>query len=169
MPEERLAAFDPEGDAARRVLLNPHIFRLLGDITGAAVLDAGCGQGYLARMLAGRGARVTGLEPAEAPYQYAVAREHDHPQGICYLQADLSEADGLDGQFDAVAAHTDMPAYPRTRGVRFPHRIFTAASLRGALVNEGNPPPHRAWKDTRKWAGPGISARRSRRNCASTR
>lgn len=33
---------------------------LLGDLEGRAVLDAGCGQGYLSRMLAARGARVTG-------------------------------------------------------------------------------------------------------------
>ena len=74
MPEQKLAELDPEGDAGRRVLLNPHIFRVLGGVTGAAVLDAGCGQGYLSRLLAGRGAKVTGIEPAQAPYQYAATR-----------------------------------------------------------------------------------------------
>jgi len=112
MPEETLGAFDPEGHAGRRVLLDPHIFRLLGDVTGRMVLDAGCGQGYLARLLAGRGARVTGVEPAEAPYRYAIARERDRRQGIYYLQADLSEAGGLDGQFDAVVANVVFESIP---------------------------------------------------------
>jgi len=112
MPEETLGAFDPEGDAGRRVLLDPHIFRLLGDVTGRMALDAGCGQGYLARLLAGRGARVTGVEPAEAPYRYATARERDRRQGIYYLQADLSEAGGLDGQFDAVVANVVFESIP---------------------------------------------------------
>lgn len=112
MPEQKLAELDPEGDAGRRALLNPHIFRLLGGVTGAAVLDAGCGQGYLSRLLAGRGAKVTGIEPAQAPYQYAATRERDHPQGICYVQADLADAGGLDEQFDAVVANVVFQAIP---------------------------------------------------------
>lgn len=112
VPQESLAAFDPDGDTTRRVLLNPHIFRLLGDVTGAAMLDAGCGQGYLARMLAGRGARVTGVEPARAPYEYAVARERERRQQIRYLQADLAGAGGLDGQFHAVVANVVFWAIP---------------------------------------------------------
>lgn len=36
----------PEGDFGRRVLLNPTIFRLLGDVDAKTVLDAGCGHGY---------------------------------------------------------------------------------------------------------------------------
>jgi 2-polyprenyl-3-methyl-5-hydroxy-6-metoxy-1,4-benzoquinol methylase len=112
VPQESPAAFDPDGDTARRVLLDPHIFRLLGDVTGATVLDAGCGQGYLARLLAGRGARVTGVEPAQAPYEYAVARERERRQQIRYLQADLAGAGGLDGQFDAVVANVVLEAIP---------------------------------------------------------
>jgi 2-polyprenyl-3-methyl-5-hydroxy-6-metoxy-1,4-benzoquinol methylase len=117
MPAEALAAFDPEGDVGRRVLLDPHIFRLLGDITGSKIIDAGCGQGYLARLLAGRGAQVTGIEPADSLYRYAVAREDEHPRGIRYLQEDLSRPDlsqaaGLDGQFDAVIANVVFQAIP---------------------------------------------------------
>ena len=40
----------------------PHMLGLLGDVAGQDVLDAGCGEGYLARILAGRGARVTGID-----------------------------------------------------------------------------------------------------------
>jgi hypothetical protein len=36
MPSDALAAFDPDGDASRRFLLNPHIFRLLGFVIIAA-------------------------------------------------------------------------------------------------------------------------------------
>jgi 2-polyprenyl-3-methyl-5-hydroxy-6-metoxy-1,4-benzoquinol methylase len=35
---------------------------LLGELDGRTVLDAGCGEGFLARVLAGRGARVTGVD-----------------------------------------------------------------------------------------------------------
>src|SRR5579871_4564556 len=97
--------FGEEGDEPRRLLLNPAIFEMLGDVRGHRILDAGCGQGYLARMLARRGARVTGVEPAAGWYAIATERERAEPLGITYLQADLSAfsvADaGLD-PFDAV-------------------------------------------------------------------
>ncbi len=38
---------------------------------GRRVLDAGCGNGYFSRMLAGRGAEVTGVEPAESLISFA--------------------------------------------------------------------------------------------------
>jgi 2-polyprenyl-3-methyl-5-hydroxy-6-metoxy-1,4-benzoquinol methylase len=82
--------FGEEGDFARQHLLNPAIFSLLGDVRDQRVLDAGCGQGYLARLLARRGAVVTGVEPAAGWYEQAVARERAHPQGITYLQEDLA-------------------------------------------------------------------------------
>src|SRR6266508_3605764 len=49
----------PEGDPFG--MLSP-MLALLGDVAGHDVLDAGCGEGYLSRILAGRGARVTGVD-----------------------------------------------------------------------------------------------------------
>lgn len=53
----------PDGDPSG---LLPPLLGLLGDITGRRVLDAGCGDGYLARVLAARGARVTGIDLSRA-------------------------------------------------------------------------------------------------------
>ena len=61
-PRAMLESMEPEGDFAKRHLLNPVLLRMLGDVRGRRVLDAGCGHGYLARMLAVRGAQVTGFE-----------------------------------------------------------------------------------------------------------
>jgi 2-polyprenyl-3-methyl-5-hydroxy-6-metoxy-1,4-benzoquinol methylase len=61
-----VAANGEEGHAARRYVLNPVLFELFGELAGKAVLDAGCGTGYLARLCAKRGAHVTGIEPAPA-------------------------------------------------------------------------------------------------------
>jgi 2-polyprenyl-3-methyl-5-hydroxy-6-metoxy-1,4-benzoquinol methylase len=112
MPQEALGAFDPEGDFGRRTMLNPTIFRLLGDVGGARVMDAGCGQGYLCRLLAGRGASVVGVEPAQALFDYAVAKEHQRHQGIHYVQADLAELPDLGEAFDAVVANVVFEAIP---------------------------------------------------------
>lgn len=64
-PQDAALQHGDEGDFARQHLLNPALFSLLGDVQGKTILDAGCGQGYLCRMLAKRGAIVTGVEPAE--------------------------------------------------------------------------------------------------------
>lgn len=56
------ASYDEYGDINREVLLNPAIFSLFERLKGAAILDAGCGEGYLSRILAKRGASVTSVD-----------------------------------------------------------------------------------------------------------
>lgn len=111
---ETVAQFGEEGDFTRRHLLNSVIFDLLGEVEGKSILDAGCGQGYLSRLLAKKGAMVTGIEPAESWYAYAVQREQAEPLGIRYVQEDLSTWTALPNTFDAVIANMvfmDIPDY----------------------------------------------------------
>ena len=103
--DEELAAWDPAGDVGRRLLLNPTIFRMLGDIAGAHILDAGCGQGYLSRLMAARGARVVGVEPAARLTAYARQREAERNQGAVFFERDLSRLGDVGGPFDAVVAN----------------------------------------------------------------
>lgn len=111
MPHDVLAETAGDGDFSKRHLVNPVLLRMLGDVGGQRVLDAGCGNGYFSRMLARRGANVTGIERASALFQFAVHAEETEPLGIRYLQADLCELDApgpadLGGPFDAVVAST---------------------------------------------------------------
>lgn len=101
----RGAEFGPEGDFGREHLLNPALFVLLGDVGGQRILDAGCGQGYLARLLAARGAQVTGIEFAREGYRRAVQEEQRAPLGIDYRQADLTDPLGYECCFDTVIAN----------------------------------------------------------------
>jgi 2-polyprenyl-3-methyl-5-hydroxy-6-metoxy-1,4-benzoquinol methylase len=76
---------------------------LLGDVVGLRVLDAACGDGYLARVLAARGAMVTGIDIGERLIDRA--RQRDPDSAIDYRVADLSKAmPGETGTFDAVAS-----------------------------------------------------------------
>lgn len=100
---EAMRALDPDGDFPKKHLINPTIFRLVGDLTGRRVLDAGAGQGYLSRLLAVRGAVVTAVEPAAGLFEYGRTQESNHPQGITWVQADLT-AYRAPASYDVVVA-----------------------------------------------------------------
>ena len=115
MPPEVLAGMAQDGDFCKQHLVNPVLLRMLGDVAGRAVLDAGCGNGYFSRMLARAGAKVTGVEPASALFEFSAGTEQAEPLGIRYLQADLCGLPEL-GQFDAVVASMVLPAVPDWTG-----------------------------------------------------
>lgn len=51
-----------EGDTNRRLNSDPVLWRFAGDVRGRAVLDAGCGTGYLSNKLTEAGAHVIGVD-----------------------------------------------------------------------------------------------------------
>ncbi|HEY3607565.1 MAG TPA: class I SAM-dependent methyltransferase [Pseudonocardiaceae bacterium] len=112
---ESLMATATDGDFAKRHLVNPVLLRLLGDVRGRRVLDAGCGNGYFSRMLAERGAHVVGVEPADALVSFARERETELGQGVAYVQADLARLPELGGPFDAVVCSMVLMAIPDWR------------------------------------------------------
>lgn len=91
----------------------PRLLDLLGDVAGLRVLDAGCGDGYLARVLATRGARVTGVDIS--PRLIEMARQREGADQISYRVADLTAPlPGAAGSFDAAASYlvlTDLEDY----------------------------------------------------------
>lgn len=109
---DHLDGWTDEGDFTRKYLLNPALFELLGDVNGLRVLDAGCGQGYLARLLARRGARVTGIEPARRLYDLCRDYERDEPLGITYMRQDLSAPEPGLGVFDRVICNMMLMDIP---------------------------------------------------------
>ena len=73
----------------------PNLLTLVGKIEGEVICDLACGQGWVARELARRGAQVTGLDLA--PNLLALARgyEEQEPLGIVYVQGDAQRAERL--------------------------------------------------------------------------
>ncbi len=100
------------GDFAKRHLLNPALLRLLGEVRGRRVLDAGCGNGYFSRMLAERGAHVVGVEPTDAMVAFARDKEAELGKGVTYVQADLTRLPDLGAPFDAVVCSMVLMAIP---------------------------------------------------------
>lgn len=108
-----VAAREAVGVAADPIM--PRLLGEIGDVAGLGVLDAGCGEGYLARILAGGGARVTGAEIAEN--LLALARAKDPGGAVTWRLGDLSQpAPDLAGQFDLAASHLVMNDVPDHRG-----------------------------------------------------
>src|SRR5919201_1836258 len=92
-----------QADLERNAILC-RMLDLLGDLTGREVLDAGCGEGFLARILAARGARVTGLDLS--PRLVQMARAKDPHGAIDYRVADLSRPlPELAGRFERIGSH----------------------------------------------------------------
>jgi ubiquinone/menaquinone biosynthesis C-methylase UbiE len=86
---------------------------LLGDVHGRDVLDLGCGEGHISRLLARAGAKVTGVDPTARLLQLAEQAERQQPLGIRYQRGNAEHLAGLQDQsVDAVCAvlvlhHTD--------------------------------------------------------------
>jgi ubiquinone/menaquinone biosynthesis C-methylase UbiE len=79
----------------------PNVVALAGNVQGQRMCDLACGQGWIARELARRGAHVTGIDLAENMLEIARRHEKHAPLGIEYVQGDAQSALELtDGSFD---------------------------------------------------------------------
>ncbi len=106
-PVSRIRQTVREGrDAMRAELLSI----LPGDLTGARVLDAGCGAGQMAIELANRGAYVTAIDISPSLLDVARRRTPDHlSDRITYRAADM--LDPSLGNFDAAVAMDSLIHY----------------------------------------------------------
>ncbi len=81
-------------------VLLPNLLALIGEVKGAVICDLACGQGWVARELARRGAQVTGLDLAPNLLALAQRYEEQEQLGIVYVQGDAQRAEHLsDSQF----------------------------------------------------------------------
>jgi ubiquinone/menaquinone biosynthesis C-methylase UbiE len=110
---DRKAAFWDErmgdGNLFQRVLLSPAIERLLEVRPDQRILEVACGNGALARRLAGLGARVVATDFSAAFLDLARARSTGHPERIEYALVDATEERALlalgEGGFDSAVAN----------------------------------------------------------------
>ena len=113
------------------------LLELLGALDGKVVLDAGCGEGLLARILAARGAHVTGIDLS--PRLIELAREQDGDGAIDYRVADLSQPlPELDSRFDLIGSYLVLNDVQDYRG--FASTLAALAKPGGRLVLAFNNP-----------------------------
>lgn len=93
------------GDSYHRTYVNPVIFEILGDIQGLSILDLACGQGYLSRILARKGAEVIGVDISEKMLEIARASEASEPLGVKYTHCNSADmAEIADASMDCVVS-----------------------------------------------------------------
>jgi SAM-dependent methyltransferase len=101
-------------DIAREFLNNPAFLELVGDLRGKQVLDAGCGEGHNTRILARRGACLTGVDISERMIALAFEEERREPLGIQYARTSYADLGMFpSGSFDAVVSFMALMEGPR--------------------------------------------------------
>lgn len=137
-------------DYYRLDFLGPAQVEACGDVRGARLLDVGCGGGYLAREMAARGARVTGVDISPRMIEHARRSEAAAPLGIDYDVVDAAEVAARfpAGSFDAAVscvALQDMPdpaaALRAVHAVLRPGGRFVAS-----IPHPCTDTPFRAWE-----------------------
>jgi 2-polyprenyl-3-methyl-5-hydroxy-6-metoxy-1,4-benzoquinol methylase len=82
----------------------PQMLQYLGDVAGRTILDAGCGEGYISRLLASQGAHVTAVDISARLIK--MAKSQDASGGVRYIVQDLSKGfPNLEQPFDLVVSN----------------------------------------------------------------
>lgn len=92
-------------DKYRTELSNPAVTSAVGPADGLSILDAGCGEGYMARLLAEKGAKVTGIDSSTG--LITAARNHEQ-SGTLAVSFDVGSVDSLPygpDEFDVVVCN----------------------------------------------------------------
>ena len=104
-------------DVYRDCLNTPAFLAMLPEVEGLKGLDLGCGEGHNTRLLARRGAVMTGLDIAGRFLAYARESEQSEPQGIRYVQGSGLALPFPAATFDFVTAFMSLMDMPETHRV----------------------------------------------------
>ena len=104
-------------DHYRDGLNTPAFFEMLPDVDGLPGLDVGCGDGHNTRLLAGRGARVTGIDISKTFIRHAREAEAVQQLGIDYKLASAVDLPFDEASFDFATAFMSLMDIPETERV----------------------------------------------------
>lgn len=113
--------WDPKGEFRPLHDINPLRLKYVTDrivVSGAQVLDVGCGGGLLSEALAGAGARVTGIDASAPTIEVAKAHAAAHQRDIRYLCCAAEQhAEAEAGRYDAVTCMELLEHVPEPQQV----------------------------------------------------
>jgi SAM-dependent methyltransferase len=129
---------------------------LLDELRAESVLDVGCGTGTLAVLLAGRGVRVTGVDPAAA--SVAVARAKPGAGAVTWLVGTVDDLPPVQVDAATMTANVAQVFLGDDQWVATLQAIRTALRPGGVLVFEARRPEVRAWERWTKEASHQVVA-----------
>ncbi len=138
-----------EGSWHQKHDIDPVLLELAGSLEDKQVLDLGCGNGYLSRVLAHKGARVTAIDLSTKLIEYAIEEEVVHPAGISYLVRDAAHLTDISAaSFDVIIANMSVMdiadiqgAMHECRRVLKPHGTFIFSCTHPAFFDF-----HQEWR-----------------------
>lgn len=90
-----------KGDVRHELVINPIVEKFLGDLSGKVVLDAGCGNGYIARKMAKNAKKVVGVDFTEELVDIAKGKSKNL-KNLEFKTASVEKLPFKDESFDVV-------------------------------------------------------------------
>ena len=117
-------------DVCRDLFNTPTFLDILPDVNGLEGLDIGCGEGHNTRLLARRGARMTGIDISERFIEHARAKEEEETLWISYRVADALDLPYPCGTFNFATAFMSLMDMPDpNRAISEAHRVLKAGGF----------------------------------------
>jgi ubiquinone/menaquinone biosynthesis C-methylase UbiE len=106
-----------DGDSNRILNSDPVLWKLMGNIRGIHILDAGCGTGYLTRKLQQQGALVAGVDLSPKMIEIAREKSKQSGQNIQYYLDSCSQLTCFDEEtFDLIVSNYVLMDIPDLEG-----------------------------------------------------
>ncbi|MFW9788850.1 MAG: class I SAM-dependent methyltransferase [Candidatus Thorarchaeota archaeon] len=120
-----------EGTPHHRKILNPCVERLLGDVKDKKFLDAGCGEGYLARHYARKGAIVTGIDLSKQLIKVAEELTEKEEVMIDYRVDNVCLLESIpNAEFDIVLSNLVLLNVPcLDKAIKEVHRVLKVGGV----------------------------------------
>jgi len=97
------------GDPNRMYVIDPALWKLLGNVNNLKILDAGCGNGYLTRELATNGANAIGVDFSKPFIDYCLKNESEKNLGCQFFQSSITDMKFLESHsLDVVVSNIVM-------------------------------------------------------------
>ena len=105
---------DRKGSPHHRKILNPCVEKLLGDVAGKKLLDAGSGEGYLARHYAKQGADVIAIDLSQRLIDTSEQISEVEEVNVDYRVDNVCFIESVpNGEFDIVLSNLVLLNVPR--------------------------------------------------------